>query len=190
MGSLLSTGGSQGREEGAGSFPHVCKVRFSGLFARLLEQMYQKKGEIDMIPTGVDQIPDEERAAYQAIIRALDSSGDQDAKAAAQHQLAALIKRRARSVRKSTWDGMSRVLIGARVPKALAEEIHTAAQDTGRTLYRFVMDALTAELARTTGRGQQNSHFVHQTDDVQTKTGIFRPDSTAKEGENGLGGAL
>lgn len=168
----------------------MCKVQKPGLFTQKLEQMYQKKGESGMIPTGVDQIPEDERAAYQAIIRALDSSGDQDAKAAAQHQLAALIRRRARSVRKSSWDGMSRVLIGARVPRALAEEIHAAAESTGRTLYRFTMDALTAELARTTGRGQQNSHFVHQTDDVQTKTGDFRPDSTAKEGENGLDGML
>lgn len=180
MGSLLSTGGSQGRQGGAG-FPQLCKTQ-------KLEQMYQKKGENGMIPTGVDQIPEEERAAYQAIIRALDSSGDQDAKAAAQHQLAALIRRRARSVRKSTWDGMSRVLIGARVPRALAEEIHAAAENTGRTLYRFTLDALTAELTRTTGRSQQKGHFVDQRHDVQTKTGDFRPDSTAKEGENGLDG--
>ena len=46
----------------------------------------------------------------------------------------------------------ARKLVGARIPREAAEQVRRAAEATGRSVYRLVLDALQAEIGRT-GRG-------------------------------------
>lgn len=45
-------------------------------------------------------------------------------------------------------DARARTLVGARLPRETAQEVREAAQDTGRSVYRFVADAVERELTR------------------------------------------
>ena len=50
---------------------------------------------------------------------------------------------------KAAWDDGNRRLVGARVPIPLADSLRKAASLSGRSLYRFTVDALLHEYART-----------------------------------------
>ena len=45
-------------------------------------------------------------------------------------------------------DSARRMLVGARIPRQMAEDCRQAAQASGRSLYRFVLDALAHEAHR------------------------------------------
>lgn len=127
-----------------------------------------------MVPKGFDQIPQKERRLLLELATIADATQDR----LSTQRLASLIRLRARTNYKETWDHNARVLIGARVPRERAEIYRDAAARTDRSLYRFVLDALEHEAAATLptvgGKtadgmpGQQNERFVDQSCDVLT----------------------
>lgn len=127
-----------------------------------------------MVPKGIDQIPKEEKRLLVELATIADATQDH----LSTQRLAALIRIRARARYKEAWDHKSRVLVGARVPRARAEIYRQAAAHSDRSLYRFVLDALDHEAADAiqtaagkTGEGEpgkQNECFVAQENDVQT----------------------
>jgi len=57
-------------------------------------------------------------------------------------------RQRAKARRDAETDVRARILVGARLPREKAEEVRQAAQGTGRSVYRFVADAIERELEK------------------------------------------
>lgn len=53
-----------------------------------------------------------------------------------------------KAARDAAADARKRVLVGARLPRETAERVKAAARESGRSVYRFVADAVERELER------------------------------------------
>lgn len=84
---------------------------------------------------GFDDIPKDEREAFIQAAQAAQSKEELEA-------IEQLIKVRCRRTAKGTSDKKQRILIGARVPKKQAEHIKLAAIREGKSVYKFVQEAV------------------------------------------------
>lgn len=66
-----------------------------------------------------------------------------------EQQLGELQARQERARKRAARDGQARTLVGARMPRKDAQRAREAAQASGRSLYRFTMDAVEREIERT-----------------------------------------
>lgn len=94
-------------------------------------------------PAGAELIPPDEQRQLALIIRAAAAS-DPETAADIAAALRSLIAARARRLSKSAYDGRARILIGARVPRHTADRYRAAAAAAGKSMYRWVCDALDA----------------------------------------------
>ena len=93
-------------------------------------------------------IAEREREALENVVRCA-WAGDLTAVKEAMNDLAVTrLRARRKAERDSITDVRRRILVGARLPRAKAEEVRKAAQATGRSKYRFVADAIERELQR------------------------------------------
>lgn len=108
--------------------------------------------KIKLLRQNVDNIPQPEYQTLLNLAHCLERLGDpkeRDAIARHARDLAIICARRnAKRTSDRRTDNQRRTLVGARVRREEARRYQQAAKATGRTLYRFVCDALAAEAQR------------------------------------------
>lgn len=140
-------------------------------------------------PAWWDDMPAAERRAVTAILSS-SANADPHTKAAIESSVAQLLRSRAAHLVRNRSDRNRRVLVGARLSRPAAEMCRKAAEASGRSLYRFVVDALQAEVGRVDVLmdqlilpGQQNSNFADPSHDVRLENSENRPFSESNQGE-------
>ena len=88
---------------------------------------------------------DEREALVKVVERALDDDFPGTKRALNDYAVARHRARR-KAARDAEIDNRTRVLVGARLPRERAKEVKKAAALTGRSVYRFVADAIEREL--------------------------------------------
>lgn len=100
-----------------------------------------------------EKVPSSEKsAAAQAVSYALLGLR-KDAARALNDYAVERYRQSGKAARDAAGDRRRRRLVGAHLPIETAEMVRIAAADTGRSVYRFVSDAIDAEIARTNWDG-------------------------------------
>lgn len=95
-----------------------------------------------------EKLPKGERAAAGLAVSYAIRGLREDARRALDDYAVERYRQSGKAARDLAADGRKRRLVGARVPVEVANMVQIAAADTGRSIYRFVTDAIDAELAR------------------------------------------
>ena len=86
----------------------------------------------------LESLPKDERTAFTNIVEADEETRQE----ALEEYLLLRMKKRTKARRDADTDHARRTLIGVRLPRAQVERIRRAASLEGKSLYRFVADAL------------------------------------------------
>lgn len=100
-----------------------------------------------------EKVPLSEKSAIARVACAAASGQREYTRSAMNDYAVTRYRHSGRAQRDLAGDRRRRRLVGAHLPIETAEMVRIAAADTGRSIYRFVSDAIDAEIARTNWDG-------------------------------------
>ncbi len=100
-----------------------------------------------------DSVPKEEKQLIRDAVHLAANGRSVYARRALDEYAVARYRQSGKAARDLAADGRRRRLIGARLPIDQAERVKVAAAATGRSVYRFVADAIDAEVTRANWNG-------------------------------------
>lgn len=128
-----------------------------------------QKWEYRRIMAAVEQLPAEERRAAKRALLRLDGRGPVSksrAIEAAGDIIRAAARGHAKRASDRETDRRRRVLVGARVPRELAQRYQAAAAAQGVSLYAWAVAALTRAAQDTEAKQQQTQDMVDEREDA------------------------
>ena len=102
----------------------------------------------DMACSAWEAMPAEEREVLLNTVELMKMGHISLARKSLDHYAVVRYRNSRKAMRDAIRDGKARTLVGARLPRETAQRVREAAQDTGRSVYRFVADAVERELTR------------------------------------------
>lgn len=95
-----------------------------------------------------EAMPAEEREVLLNTVELMKMGHISLARKSLDHYAVVKYRNSRKAMRDAIRDARARTLVGARLPRETAQDVKQAAQDTGRSVYRFVADAVERELTR------------------------------------------